>query len=47
MIGRLHGTLLEKQPPLVVIDVHGVGYELEASMNTLLALPAPGEAARL
>ncbi|WP_106478216.1 Holliday junction branch migration protein RuvA [Phytohalomonas tamaricis] len=47
MIGRLHGTLLEKQPPLVVIDVHGVGYELEASMNTLLALPAPGEAVRL
>lgn len=47
MIGRLYGQLLEKQPPLVVIDVHGVGYELEASMNTLMALPAPGEAVRL
>lgn len=47
MIGRLSGTLLEKQPPLAVIDVHGVGYEIEASMNTLLALPAPGEAVRL
>lgn len=47
MIGRLYGQLLEKQPPLVVIDVHGVGYELEASMNTLMALPAPGGAVRL
>ncbi|MFC0338614.1 Holliday junction DNA helicase subunit RuvA [Kushneria avicenniae] len=47
MIGRLHGQLLEKKPPLIVIDVHGVGYELEASMNTLLALPAPGETVRL
>ncbi|GHC20298.1 Holliday junction ATP-dependent DNA helicase RuvA [Kushneria pakistanensis] len=47
MIGRLHGQLLEKKPPLIVVDVHGVGYELEASMNTLLALPAPGEMVRL
>ncbi|WP_456267305.1 Holliday junction branch migration protein RuvA [Kushneria sp. AK178] len=47
MIGRLHGQLLEKKPPLIVVDVHGVGYELEASMNTLLALPAPGETVRL
>jgi Holliday junction DNA helicase RuvA len=43
MIGRLTGQLLEKQPPLIVIDVHGVGYELETSMNTLVALPAAGE----
>lgn len=43
MIGRLRGTLLEKQPPWLVIDVAGVGYELEASMNTLVALPSPGE----
>ncbi|MFC0268421.1 Holliday junction branch migration protein RuvA [Kushneria aurantia] len=47
MIGRLQGQLLEKQPPLVVIDVQGVGYELEASMNTLMALPAAGETVRL
>ncbi len=47
MIGRLHGQLLEKKPPQIVVDVHGVGYELEASMNTLLALPAPGEMVRL
>ncbi|MCH4562872.1 MULTISPECIES: Holliday junction branch migration protein RuvA [Halomonas] len=43
MIGRLRGTLLEKQPPWLVVDVAGVGYELEASMNTLVALPGPGE----
>ena len=43
MIGRLTGLLLEKQPPWMVVDVHGVGYELEASMNTFVALPPPGE----
>jgi Holliday junction DNA helicase RuvA len=43
MIGRLSGTLLEKQPPWLVVDVGGVGYELEASMNTLVALPGSGE----
>ncbi|HSP58967.1 MAG TPA: Holliday junction branch migration protein RuvA [Halomonas sp.] len=43
MIGRLRGTLLEKQPPWLVVDVSGVGYELEASMNTLVSLPASGE----
>lgn len=47
MIGRLRGTLLEKQPPWLVIDVGGVGYELEASMTTLLALPATGEQVQL
>jgi len=47
MIGRLRGTLLEKQPPWLVIDVQGVGYELEASMNTLLALPGIGETVQL
>lgn len=47
MIGRLRGTLLEKQPPWLVIDVSGVGYELEASMNTLLALPGVGETVQL
>jgi len=43
MIGRLTGHLLQKQPPWIVIDVHGVGYELEASMTALVALPAVGE----
>ncbi|MGM0535472.1 MAG: Holliday junction branch migration protein RuvA [Pseudomonadota bacterium] len=43
MIGRLRGTLLEKQPPWMVVDVAGVGYELEASMTTLVAIPGIGE----
>lgn len=47
MIGRLRGTLLDKQPPWLVVDVAGVGYELEASMTTLVALPGVGEAVSL
>jgi Holliday junction DNA helicase RuvA len=47
MIGRLRGTLIDKQPPWLVVDVAGVGYELEASMNTLVALPGTGEAVSL
>ena len=47
MIGRLRGTLLEKQPPWLIVDVAGVGYELEASMTTLLALPSAGESVSL
>ncbi|ALM52629.1 Holliday junction branch migration protein RuvA [Halomonas huangheensis] len=43
MIGRITGILLETQPPWLVVDVGGIGYELEASMTTLVALPAPGE----
>ena len=43
MIGRLRGTLLEKLPPWLVVDVAGVGYELEASMTTLVAMPGTGE----
>lgn len=34
MIARLHGQLIEKQPPVLVVDVNGVGYELEAPMST-------------
>lgn len=47
MIGRLRGTLLEKHPPWLIVDVAGVGYELEASMTTLLALPSAGESVSL
>lgn len=47
MIGRLRGTLLDKQPPWLVVDVAGVGYELEASMTTLVALPGVGESVSL
>lgn len=34
MIARLHGQLVEKQPPVLVVEVNGIGYELEAPMST-------------
>ncbi|MEH6445835.1 MAG: Holliday junction branch migration protein RuvA [Oceanospirillaceae bacterium] len=40
MIGHIRGFLLEKQPPLLVIEANGVGYEIEASMQTFYKLPA-------
>jgi Holliday junction DNA helicase RuvA len=40
MIGHIRGVLLEKQPPLLVIEANGVGYEIEASMQTFYKLPA-------
>jgi holliday junction DNA helicase RuvA len=43
MIGRLNGVLLEKTPPLVLIDVNGVGYECEVPMSTFYNLPAIGD----
>jgi holliday junction DNA helicase RuvA len=39
MIGRIRGVLIEKRPPRVMVDCHGVGYEIEASMTTIWALP--------
>ena len=42
MIGRLTGILASKVPPALVVDVHGVGYELEAPMSTFYQLPAIG-----
>ena len=44
MIGKLTGVLLEKNPPQIVIDCHGVGYEVDVPMSThkcCVALAAP------
>lgn len=43
MIGRISGLLAEKAPPLVLVDVQGVGYELHVPMSTFCNLPALGE----
>jgi len=43
MIGRLTGTLVEKNPPQIVLDVHGIGYEIDVPMSTFYNLPAVGE----
>ena len=43
MIGRLSGVLLEKNPPQLLIDCQGVGYEVDVSMSTFYNLPALGE----
>jgi Holliday junction DNA helicase RuvA len=43
MIGRLVGRLVSKHPPQVVIDVSGVGYEVDVPMSTFFNLPATGE----
>jgi Holliday junction DNA helicase RuvA len=42
MIGRLTGVLAEKSPPQVVLDVHGVGYDVDVPMSTFYNLPALG-----
>jgi Holliday junction DNA helicase RuvA len=42
MIGLLRGTILDKQPPHLLLEVQGVGYELEAPMTTFYDLPATG-----
>ncbi len=43
MIGRLAGTLLEKNPPQILLDVQGVGYEVDVPMSTFYNLPVAGE----
>ena len=42
MIGRIHGKLIEKHPPQIVVDVQGVGYEVDVPMSTFYNLPAVG-----
>ena len=43
MIGRIHGVLLEKNPPQLLVDCAGVGYEVEVPMSTFYGLPATGQ----
>ena len=42
MIGRISGKLLAKLPPQIIVDVQGVGYEIDVPMSTLYQLPATG-----
>ncbi len=42
MIGRISGKLVHKQPPEILVDVGGVGYELQVPLTTLFQLPEPG-----
>ncbi|MCC7546727.1 MAG: Holliday junction branch migration protein RuvA [Burkholderiales bacterium] len=43
MIGRLTGTLVEKHPPQILVDVQGVAYEVDVPMSTFYQLPATGQ----
>jgi Holliday junction DNA helicase RuvA len=43
MIGRIRGTLVHKQPPDILVDVSGVGYEVQVPMTTLFQLPQLGD----
>src|SRR5438105_3789644 len=43
MIGKLTGTLVDKNPPQLLVDCHGVGYEVDVPMSTFYNLPAAGE----
>lgn len=47
MIGRLSGTLLEKNPPQILLDVQGVAYEVDVPMSTFYNLPLTGESVTL
>jgi len=47
VIGKVAGKLLSKNPPQVVVDAHGIGYEIDVPMSTFYNLPATGEAVTL
>jgi Holliday junction DNA helicase RuvA len=47
MIGQIRGIILEKQPPQLIVDVHGIGYEIDAPMGTFYQLPDVGSEVRL
>ena len=47
MIGRIHGTLVLANPPEILVDAHGVGYEISVPMSTLYELPPPGQTVTL
>jgi Holliday junction DNA helicase RuvA len=47
LIGRIQGTLIDKQPPQVLVDVHGVGYELSLPMSSIYPLPESGQTVTL
>ena len=47
MIGRISGTLVEKNPPQILVDVQGVGYEVDVPMSTFYNLPRTGESVEL
>lgn len=47
MIALISGILLEKHPPSLVVEINGIGYELEAPMTTFYELPEPGESLNL
>lgn len=47
MIGQIRGIVLEKQPPQLLVDVHGIGYEIDAPMSTFYQLPEVGQEVRL
>ena len=47
MIGKLTGLLSDKNPPEVIVDCHGVGYEVNVPMSTFYNLPGVGEKATL
>ena len=47
MIGQIRGIILEKQPPQLLVDVQGIGYEIDAPMSTFYQLPDLGQEVNL